>query len=195
MYVELHSRSAFSFLEGASLPEALAGVCAEIGVPAMALLDRDGVYGAPRFHLAAKKLGIKAHIGAEVTVRAIGHSAFSTQRSARSSQLAIRNSQNRKSQITNHKFHDSQLATRNSELFRLPLLVASRAGYQNLCRLITRAKLRAPKYPLDSRPETIAASTLDELTEFAGGLICLTGADDGPLAQALMRGGIEVGRL
>ena len=55
MYVELHARSAFSFLEGASLPEELASLCADHGMPAMALLDRDGVYGSPRFHLAAKK--------------------------------------------------------------------------------------------------------------------------------------------
>jgi len=67
MYIELHSRSAFSFLEGSSLPEELAGVCAQLSMPAMALLDRDGVYGAPRFHLAAKKLGVRAHIGAEIT--------------------------------------------------------------------------------------------------------------------------------
>ena len=68
MYIELHSRSAFSFLEGASLPEELIGVCSRLGMPAMALLDRDGVYGSPRFHLAAQKAGIKAHIGAEVSV-------------------------------------------------------------------------------------------------------------------------------
>ncbi|MEO5935731.1 MAG: error-prone DNA polymerase [Terriglobales bacterium] len=67
-YIELHSRSAFSFLEGASHPEALAAACAQLGMPAMALLDRDGVYGAARFHLAAKKFGIKAHIGAEVAI-------------------------------------------------------------------------------------------------------------------------------
>ena len=66
MYIELHARSAFSFLEGASLPEELIGVCAHFHMPAMALLDTDGVYGAPRFHLAANK-AIKAHIGAEVT--------------------------------------------------------------------------------------------------------------------------------
>ncbi len=70
MYVELHSRSAFSFLEGASIPEELIAVCANLGMPAMALLDRDGVYGSPRFHLAAKKAEIKAHIGAEVTCTA-----------------------------------------------------------------------------------------------------------------------------
>jgi error-prone DNA polymerase len=66
-YVELHAASAFSFLDGATLPEQLAGLCAHLGIPAMALLDRDGVYGAPRFHLAAQKAGITAHIGAELT--------------------------------------------------------------------------------------------------------------------------------
>src|ERR1700731_2010922 len=66
-YIELHARSAFSFLEGASLPESLLTTCAQFGMPAMALLDSDGVYGAPRFHMSAKKAGVKAYIGAEVT--------------------------------------------------------------------------------------------------------------------------------
>src|SRR5438874_11455058 len=66
MYIEFHARSAFSFLEGASLPESLIETCANLGMPAMALLDRDGVYGAPRFYMAAKRAGIKAHIGAEI---------------------------------------------------------------------------------------------------------------------------------
>jgi error-prone DNA polymerase len=67
-YIELHARSAFSFLHGASTPEDLIAAGAELEMPAMALLDRDGVYGAPRFHMAAKKSGIKAHIGAEIAV-------------------------------------------------------------------------------------------------------------------------------
>src|SRR5437660_251577 len=67
-YVELHARSAFRFLRGAATPEELIAACAELKMPAMALLDNDGVYGAARFHLAAEKLGIKAHIGAEVAV-------------------------------------------------------------------------------------------------------------------------------
>src|ERR1035438_6894405 len=67
MYIELHTRSAFSFLEGASVPEEMAEVCHSHAMPAMALLDRDGVYGAARFHLAMKKLGRQAHIGAEIT--------------------------------------------------------------------------------------------------------------------------------
>ena len=68
-YIELHAHSAFSFLEGAALPEELVEACAAAGMPAMALLDRDGVYGAPRFHLAAKKAGVRAHIGSEVTIQ------------------------------------------------------------------------------------------------------------------------------
>src|SRR5581483_6630476 len=65
-YIELHARSAFSFLEGASLPEELVSQCAEFGQPAMAISDAHGVYGAARFHLAAKRAGIRALIGAEV---------------------------------------------------------------------------------------------------------------------------------
>ena len=68
-YIELHTRSAFSFLEGASVPEDLIAAGLELNMPAMALLDRDGVYGVPRFHMAAKKNGIKAHIGAEISVQ------------------------------------------------------------------------------------------------------------------------------
>jgi error-prone DNA polymerase len=67
MYVELHSRSAFSFLEGSTLPEDLISVCTARGMSGMALLDRDGLYGSPRFYLAAQKAGLKAHIGAEVS--------------------------------------------------------------------------------------------------------------------------------
>src|SRR4030095_13534381 len=71
MYVELHARSAFSFLEGVSVPEELIAAAADLGMPAMALLDRDGVYGAPRFHLAGMKQGIKAHVGAEISVSSL----------------------------------------------------------------------------------------------------------------------------
>ncbi len=66
-YIELHARSAFSFLRGASIPEEYISIAASQNAPAMALTDVDGVYGSPRFHTAAKKVGIKAHIGAEIT--------------------------------------------------------------------------------------------------------------------------------
>jgi DNA polymerase III alpha subunit (gram-positive type) len=67
-YAELHAASAFSFLDGASLPEDLADRAAALGLPAVALLDTNGVYGAPRFHKAAKQAGIKAIVGAEVAL-------------------------------------------------------------------------------------------------------------------------------
>ena len=67
-YIELHTASAFSFLQGASLPEALVDRAADLGYSSLALVDRDGVYGAPRFHKAALAAGIKPIIGAELTV-------------------------------------------------------------------------------------------------------------------------------
>jgi error-prone DNA polymerase len=139
-YVELHARSAFSFLQGASLPEEYAEIAAKLEVPAMALLDRDGVYGSPRFFAAMKRQGLRGHTGAEV---------------------------------------------RCSDGHYYPLLVKTRKGYQNLCRLISRMKLRTGKHP---KPGKEAAATHEELEEFSAGLICLTGDEDGPLGAALKRG-------
>ena len=175
MYIELHSRSAFSFLEGASLPENLVAACANLNMPAMALLDRDGVYGSPRFHMAAKKARIKAHIGAEVTCK-----HFSPQRHRVTEKNVIV-----KNQIDHQrsKTKDFSVTLRLCGEFRLPLLVSSRAGYQNLCRLITKMKLHAAKGEGAVREE--------ELREHAAGLICLTGDDDGPLASSLAHGGLE----
>src|SRR4026208_2034756 len=68
MYIELHAASAFSFLQGSSLPETLVERAAALGYPALALVDADGVYGAPRFHKAAKQAGLRAIIGAELTI-------------------------------------------------------------------------------------------------------------------------------
>src|SRR5438477_4196559 len=109
MYVELHARSAFSFLEGASLPEELAGVCSHFGMPAMALLDTDGVYGAPRFHLAMKKIGLKAHIGAEVSFLPRSHRG--TEKT------------NQQSKNNNQKLSSSVPQCLRGE-FRLPFLVS-----------------------------------------------------------------------
>src|SRR5713101_3840878 len=67
-YAELRVSSAFSFLDGASLPEDLIEQAARLGLPAVALVDRNGVYGAPRFYKAAKAAGVKALVGAEVSL-------------------------------------------------------------------------------------------------------------------------------
>jgi error-prone DNA polymerase len=158
LYIELHSRSAFSFLEGSSLPEDLIARCAELQMPAMALLDRDGVYGAPRFHMAAKKAGIKAQIGAEVTCEFFKNIIVRAGTPAPPLRPSV----------------------------RLPLLICSRTGYQNLCRLITKMKLRAAKDE--------GAVLENELEEHSHDLICLTGGDDGPLAFALRNGGMDAAR-
>src|SRR5436305_5824945 len=129
-YIELHTASAFSFLQGASLPEALIDRAADLGYSALALLDRDGVYGAPRFHKAAKAAGIRAIIGAELTLA------------------------------------NSEFQIPNSE-FMLPVLCENADGYRNLCQLITRMKLRAPKGE--------GALTLDELDGHTAGLVALAG--------------------
>ena len=69
-YVELRCRSAFSFLDGASLPEDLVAAAAAGDHDALALADRDGVYGAPRFFAAARKTGLRPIVGAEISLAA-----------------------------------------------------------------------------------------------------------------------------
>jgi len=138
MYHELHCASAFSFLRGASLPEEMAQRAAELELPALGLLDRDGVYGSPRFHKACRQQGVRALLGAEVTMEDGG---------------------------------------------ALPLLVASREGYRNLCRLLTRMHLRAPR-------KGAGRLFYSELGEMPEGLLALTGDEEGPLAVALAAGGV-----
>jgi len=143
MFIELHAQSAFSFLEGAEHPEAFAAEAARLDMPAVALLDRDGVYGVARLTRAAANAGVKPIIGSEITL---------------------------------------------ADGSRLPLLVEDREGYQNLCHLITRMKLGAPK--------GAAAMTLDELEPYAAGLVCLTGGSRGPLARRFAAGDADgAGRL
>src|SRR2546422_6190067 len=68
MYIELHCHSAFSFLDGASLPEQLALTASQLGYPALALTDHNGLYGAMAFAQESKQLGLQAITGAELTL-------------------------------------------------------------------------------------------------------------------------------
>jgi error-prone DNA polymerase len=131
-YIELRAASAFSFLRGSSLPEDLVDRAVELGYNAMALVDRDGLYGAPRFHHRAKKHGLHAMVGADLTLEQGG---------------------------------------------RVSVLVQDRAGYKNLCRLITNAKAGRPK------GETLV--TLDDLEAHASGLLALS---DGRVALDRLAG-------
>src|ERR1035437_10049338 len=153
-YIELHAASAFSFLDGGSQPESLAERAEQRGMPSLALADRNGLYGIARFHTMAKKCGVKAHIGAEIAVRSIGN------------------------KLTPPAWLPHQYP---KEPPRLLLLCASQTGYQNLCQLITRFKMR-------EATKTEGAATLEDIEEFSDGLICLTGGDEGPIAAALAQG-------
>ncbi|HXJ45209.1 MAG TPA: error-prone DNA polymerase [Candidatus Dormibacteraeota bacterium] len=160
-YIELHSCSAFSFLGGASCPEGLAARAAELELPAAALLDRDGVYGSPRFHTASKRAGICAHVGAEISVEGFGKKVGLPPWMPPTAAL--------------------------EQPVRLAVLVKNRTGYQNLCRLMTRYKLR-------EKEKGTGTATLEEIAGHAEGLVCLTGGEEGVLAASLFRDGEEEAR-
>ena len=134
-FIELHARSAFSFLRGTDYPAALIERAAELGMGALALCDRSGFQGAPRFYAAAREAGLHAIVGTELPME---------------------------------------------DGSALPVLVESRVGYQNLCRLLTRAKLRSAK-----GEEQVGWG---ELAEFGEGMHCLTGDCEGPIQQHLQCG-------
>jgi error-prone DNA polymerase len=159
-YIELHAASAFSFLEGASQPEALIERAVALQMPAIALLDRNGVYGSARFHTSAKRNDVRAHVGAEIAVSSLGP------------------------RLAPPAWLPHQHLT---EPARLALLCESREGYQNLCQLITRFKMR-------ETTKQEGAANLGDLQRHSRGLVCLTGGDEGPLAAALMCGGEQAGR-
>lgn len=156
-YAELHARSAFHFLHGATLPAELAGALAENGITAAACLDRNGLYGAPAFTFACQKLQTHAIVGAELTLCDTGQSDC-------------------------------------FQLFgQLPVLVATRQGYHNLCHLITQSRLawfkrRAREEP--DYPQSPSVS-LKSIADHANGLRFLTGDDEGPLRVAWNHAGHE----
>jgi error-prone DNA polymerase len=122
-YIELHACSAFSFLRSGSFPEQLAETAAELEMPAMALLDRNGVYGAQRFSVSAREHNVRPIIGCELSIE------------------------------------DGSV---------LPVLVETRAGYKNLCELLTQTHLRSEKGK--------CAVRWDEIPQFAKGLVTLLSA-------------------
>jgi error-prone DNA polymerase len=118
-------------LRGGSFPEQLAQVAAELEMPAMALCDRNGVYGAQRFSVAAREHNVRAIIGCELSME-------------------------------------------NGSI--LPVLVENRAGYKNLCELLTQAHLRSEKGK--------CAVRWDEISQFAEGLVALFGSGSACVSRA-----------
>lgn len=118
-YVELRVRSAFSFLEACSNPEELVDAAAVLGMSSLALADRDGVSGLPRFHRAARAAGLRALVGAEIAVEAVDGAVEGTEEEA-----------------------DPR---RSRSPDRCLILVESAEGWRRLCRLLTRAQARRDK--------------------------------------------------
>src|SRR5437867_601977 len=123
-YVPLWCKSNFSFLEGASHPDELVEEAHRLGLPALALTDRDGVYGIVRAHVKAREVGLYLIVGSQVTA------------------------------------DDGSV---------IVLLAQNRAGYANLCRLITAGRLRSPKGE--------SAVRWDEVCRHAAGLLALWGVE------------------
>ena len=140
-YVELHCHSCFSLLDGASPPEALLDRAAELGMPALALTDHDGLYAVIRFSLAARQRGIAPVVGAELTLQ------------------------------------EGPSCPGPSHLL---LLAENRAGYRNLCWLISRGQLAGSKGHPRLSPEQFQGHTV--------GLIALTGCRQGAATAHLLAG-------
>ncbi len=157
-YVELHAHSAYSFLDGASLPEELAARAAELGYDALALTDHDGVYGSLEFAHAAKHLGVRPITGAEVTLEGVGVGSTEP-----------------------HLSGGAGFARAGAGTVHVTLLCETRQGYANLCRILTdaHAGTREPGRERDLLP---AETTIDVVERHAEGLVALSGCARNGLA-------------
>jgi len=150
-YVELHCHSAFSFLDGASLPEELVATALEHGHRTLALTDHNTVSGSMEFAQAAGSLGLRAIHGAEVDVVDPAALAAGT-RPGSAPGATVPPSPTR----------------------HVTLLVRDAAGWRNLCRLLTRAHAKTRDTP-GRRRMLEPVLTIADLAEHAEGLVCLSG--------------------
>jgi error-prone DNA polymerase len=169
-YVELHCHSAFSFLDGASLPEELVVTALERGHRAMALTDHNTVSGAMEFAQAATSLGLRAIHGAEVDI--VDPAALKV-----GAALAAGGSWRPGQELPAPTRH-------------VTLLVRDATGWRNLCRLLTRAHAHTRESP-GRRRQLEPVLTVADLAEHADGLVCLSGCasrgvHDEPTARALL---------
>ncbi len=212
-YAELHAASAFSFLDGASLPEDLIERAAELELSAVALADRNGLYGAPRFYKAAKEAGIRAIVGAEIVFDWDNSNYRNSNSSSREEDCDPTGRGDRgpldggPARSAPGAFEHGPEGPRAGgpdlqrraggrrssgsnpggiHAPRLMLLVANRTGYCNLCKLLTAAAR--------GRPKGEARAGWGLLEEHAEGLHVLTGGDEGPLAHLLEEGGPDAAR-
>jgi error-prone DNA polymerase len=146
-YVELHCHSAFSFLDGASLPDEIVPAALELGYDAVALTDHNSVSGSMEFAVSARALGLRPIHGAEVDLWP-GDS-----RAAQSGEAGCRAGQQREGR-------------------HLTLLVEDAHGWANLCRILTRAHAHTRDKPGPPSPPWVDLSVV---LAHAEGLVCLSG--------------------
>jgi len=185
-FVHLHCRSYFSLKDGAFSPEELAARAAEQGMPAVALTDRDGLYGAVRFTDACRQVGIKPILGAWLTLKA-GVGQGGRRRGARTVNMDPASGSPTACDALAEDLNGVR-AARLAAPARRPLrpeppayhvllLARTAPGYANLCRLITEAHM------VGERGEP--SLTPGQVMERAEGLVCLLGPESEPGAMAL----------
>ncbi len=143
MYVPLWVKTNFSFLEGASHPEELVETAHRLGMPALAITDRDGVYGVVRAHEKAKELGLPLLLGTELSVLKRLPPPTKKPRTARTTAAPLEGTT------------------------RMLLFAETRAGYGAMCTLLSEARLRAEKGTAYSTLETICRAAPREVIAIA----------------------------
>jgi len=181
-YVELHCHSAYSFLDGASLPEELVRAAAGHGYAALALTDHDGVSGSMEFARAAAGTGVRAIHGAEVTVN-VDPRPGPWRRDVRGRARALGPDASRRRDPADGagEADAAPPATTlappaEADLRHLTLLVRDATGWASLCRLLTRAHAHTRDRPRRERSRPWV--TVADVCEHHAGLACLSGCAD-----------------
>ena len=172
-YVPLWCKSNFSFLEGASHPDELVERAHALGLPALALTDRDGVHGVVRAHVKARELGVPLIVGAEVTVGDGGPA--DVEATVRDEDHAGAEAAIGDEDPVGAGAGSGTTAGTSAPTSTCVLLAMNRTGYANLCRLITAGRLR--------RPKGESCVTWPEVRARAEGLVALLGGERSVLAR------------
>jgi error-prone DNA polymerase len=166
-YVELHCHSAFSFLDGASLPDELVPRALELGYGAMALTDHNTVSGSMEFAVCARALGLRPIHGAEIDLEEPDDS-----RAAQSSSRMTRAPANPARLDAERPASASGCRAGRKRERHLTLLVEDARGWSNLCRILTRAHAHTRERP---GPPSDPHVPLQAVLDHAHGLVCLSG--------------------
>jgi len=164
-FVHLHVHSRFSFMDGAADIDALIARAVEFGMPALALTDHQGHYGALRFYRTALKAGIRPILGAEVVLETAGLPG-------EEGDLPPEERLHLPAPVGFGRAAGSG--------FHLTLLVKDMAGYRNLCGLLSRAHVRSVDEP--------SVVSLADLARHSEGLIGLSGCANGEAGAAVLAG-------